>query len=146
MSPRRSSRSSVKQQRRTRAAARKKAVVSRAKRIRKRPANVETLVYRFGKVQGSRNNKSKGAMSMSNLIDTLPTSNPFRKKLIVKSKSRSRSKSKSKSKSKSRSPVRRRSNKTTGDRRYSHIMNRRYSRANKKLSPVILNPPTFQFQ
>ena len=130
---RRSSRSSVKKQRSTRAATRKKNVKSRAKRVRNRPANVETLVSRFG--TSFRKKPSKGSMQMADLYSSLPLPHPFRKGQYIKSKSKSRSKS--------RSPIRRRSNKSTGARRYSHIMNRRYSRAQKHLPA--LKPATFNF-
>jgi hypothetical protein len=135
MSLRRSSRSSVKKQRSTRAAARKKSVKSRAKRVRNRPANVGTLVSRFSNVRSSRRNPSKGSMRMADLYSALPVPHPFRKGQYVRSKS--------KSKSKSKSPIRRRSNKSTGARRYSHIMNRRYSGVQKHLP--VLKPSTFNF-
>jgi hypothetical protein len=131
MSLRRSSRSSVKKQRSTRAAARKKSVKSRAKRVRNRPADVKTLISRFGNVRRSRKKPSKGSMQMADLYSSLPLPHPFRKGQYIRSKS------------KSKSPIRRRSNKSTGARRYSHIMNRRYSRAQKHLP--VLKPSTFNF-
>lgn len=80
----------MKAESRRRAKSRKASVKS--KLTRARHTSVDALSTRFGKVKTKQQGRDKATLGMMGMLDALPTANPFRNRLIVRSKSKSKSK------------------------------------------------------
>ena len=100
----------------SRARAKNRRMSVKSKKTRAAKMSVDELATRFGKIKPHRKSQKQGTMSMASMFDALPTTNPFRNRMLVRSKSHSPKKKKS-SRKKRRSPRGRRFQYTMARRR-----------------------------
>ena len=113
---------------RRRARNRRMSIKSKKTRYATQMDPVDDLTTRFGKIKGPKKGKPKGPMDLVGLLDSLPTANPFSRRLYAKSRSPAKSSSKS-----------RRHGKTVKQRRRNYVRSRRLMKKN------VLKPAAFTF-